>query len=266
LDAKGDLIVASGADIPNRLAVGATYGMVPTVDPAASVGLKWRDSYDPRNMLELYEDFMWDGTITAGAIGNLGWGMVISGTGATVALPATATAGVYGETLLQTGTTTTGRCGIRLGSLAMSGLASGDTFSQEWRVNVDTLSTAGEEFIQLFGLVNVVGATLPGQGFWFEYDRLNSANWRLHAADGATTATTTSSTAVATGYKRYRIDCDGTTVTFYVDDVSIGTVTTNLPSALGFNPAAKIVKSAGTTSRQMRIDYMKLRYLLGSAR
>lgn len=41
LDAKGDLIVASGADTPARLAVGATNGMVLTVDSTQSTGLKW---------------------------------------------------------------------------------------------------------------------------------------------------------------------------------------------------------------------------------
>lgn len=44
-DAKGDLFVATAADVPARLAVGAD-GLHLTADPAASTGLAWR-SADP---------------------------------------------------------------------------------------------------------------------------------------------------------------------------------------------------------------------------
>lgn len=40
-DAKGDLITATAADTPARLAVGATNGHVLTVDSAEATGLKW---------------------------------------------------------------------------------------------------------------------------------------------------------------------------------------------------------------------------------
>lgn len=41
IDAKGDLIVGTGADAFSRLAVGATNGHVLTVDSAEATGLKW---------------------------------------------------------------------------------------------------------------------------------------------------------------------------------------------------------------------------------
>ena len=41
VDAKGDLITATGADTPARLAVGATNGHILTVDSTASTGLAW---------------------------------------------------------------------------------------------------------------------------------------------------------------------------------------------------------------------------------
>jgi len=44
IDAKGDLIVGTGADTFDRLAVGGTNGHVLTVDSATSTGLKWAAS------------------------------------------------------------------------------------------------------------------------------------------------------------------------------------------------------------------------------
>ena len=41
VDAKGDLITATAADTPARLAVGATNGYILTVDSTEATGLKW---------------------------------------------------------------------------------------------------------------------------------------------------------------------------------------------------------------------------------
>jgi len=41
VDAKGDLITATAADTPARLAVGATNGHILTVDSTTATGLKW---------------------------------------------------------------------------------------------------------------------------------------------------------------------------------------------------------------------------------
>ena len=45
IDAKGDLIVGTGADTFSRLAVGATNGHILTVDSAEATGMKWAASF-----------------------------------------------------------------------------------------------------------------------------------------------------------------------------------------------------------------------------
>jgi hypothetical protein len=63
VDAKGDLIAATGADTPARLAVGATNNTVLTVDSSTATGLKYSadwTSYTPT----------WNSTGTAPSLGN----------------------------------------------------------------------------------------------------------------------------------------------------------------------------------------------------
>jgi len=51
VDAKGDLISATGSDVPARLAVGADYGFLQALASAGSTGLQWNSgawtSYSP---------------------------------------------------------------------------------------------------------------------------------------------------------------------------------------------------------------------------
>jgi hypothetical protein len=82
---------------------------------------------------------------------------------------------------------------------------------------------------------------------------------------------TTTGTVVTAGqwYKlAVEVNAAGTLVTYYIDDVSVGTIATNIPTGVGrtFGPAVKIEKSAGTTARTFLIDYCQYFYHLTTSR
>jgi hypothetical protein len=53
------------------------------------------------------------------------------------------------------------------------------------------------------------------------------------------------------------INAAASSVTFYFDGTSVGTITTNIPTpATAFG--CSIIKSAGTTARYLFIDYLRL--------
>lgn len=192
--------------------------------------------------------------------GNCGWTSVNSGTGSG------ATVGGYGDVFNRahgavtqtTGTTTTGRAAIHLG-LGNMGTAY-STILNSWRVAIPVLSTVGEEFASLIGLGDTAAGAGVGQtnGIYFKYDRLVSTNWlRCTSAAGVETATSTG-VAVGTGFARlsFLVNAAGTSVEFFINEVSVGSNTTNIPGFLQqFGPLIKIAKSAGTTARTQVADY-----------
>jgi len=60
---------------------------------------------------------------------------------------------------------------------------------------------------------------------------------------------------------RFRIVRVGSTVTFYINDALVATITTNLPGNTHLvSPGAAIVKTLGSTAHTMDLDYCYLAY------
>lgn len=192
--------------------------------------------------------------------GNSGWTAVNSGAGAGAVVGGYADVfnRAAGAMTQVTGTTATGRAAQHLG---LGNLGTGfASMLNSWRVLVPTLSTVGEEFASLFGFGDTAAGAGVGQthGIYFKYDRLVSTNWlRCTCAAGVETATSTG-VAVNTAWNRFsfQVNAAGTSVEFFINEVSVGSNTTNIPGFLQqFGPLIKIAKSAGTTSRSHVVDY-----------
>lgn len=195
------------------------------------------------------EDFL------GGALGT--YATASAGTGAQVAQAGTLiSTNRWGIVATSTGTTTTGRGGATAGFLK---LGDGALVYQS-DIYFPDLSTVTEEYIHFHGIAdNGTVSTEPTEGFWFEYDRLTSTNWRVKNANGTTTTSSTTSTAVAEDTwvnLKAVIAADNSEIEFFINGVSVATHTTNLSTGAGnVRPFFKTVKSAGTTARAVHVDY-----------
>ncbi len=281
--ATGNYITALTGDVtatgPGSVAATlATTGITPgtyispssvTVDSkgrltAITAGQTW--PFDPSLHSFLFSDFISDS-----AAGEIGWNTTNSGAGSvpTVGGYADVFNRAYGAATLPTGTTVTGRSCLSSGVAAL-GTAYG-SLTQEWRFLIPTLSTGVEEYAAVVGFGDTVGAGhQQTNGIYFRYDRTVSTNWIAETAAGAVRTSTATSTAVVAAtwmYLRIQVNAAGTSVTYYINNVLVATVTTNIPGFIQqFGPLFKIVKSVGTTSRTIVTDYMMLKIDLTSTR
>jgi hypothetical protein len=221
------------------------------------VGLTWGVNYS--------EDFI--SNSSADRVG-LGWRGVASGTGAgdTTANPDLSFR--PGQVQLNTGTTATGMSNIYSDSRGEPILIGGGE-EIEFAVNIPTLADATDNFDLRLGLCDADTSDCT-DGVYIEYDRDSSTNWRYATASNSTRTKASSTTAVTTGWHRFKIavNSNATSITFSVDGVTLGTTTTNIPTAAGRTTEGSftIIKQAGTTSRTIKIDYFQYRQTFTTAR
>jgi hypothetical protein len=177
-----------------------------------------------------------------------------------------------------TGTTTTGRAAIYMGSSSANQLLLG-TGGAYWEaaIYINTLSDGTETYAYRIGFGDVFSGDLT-DGLYFEYDSTASANWQVKTAAAGSRSTVVTTTTVATGwvYLRAEIVRGGAEAKFYISAdpwagwtevaASSGTypIVSNLPTGTTHYTGwlHNIIKSAGTTARIVAIDYVvgEIRY------
>jgi hypothetical protein len=167
-----------------------------------------------------------------------------------------------GRVILDTGITSnsTGRATLD-GNSSVSNIKLAN-MSVEWRVRIPTLSngTTGFQFRAGFMDANTAGDSANGVFFYYS-DTENSGRWRVITRNASTSTTVDSTIAVVanTWYKlRWVSSGNGATVMFYIDDVLIGTSSSNTPVTNATRLMAKIEKKApnSAVSRTVDIDYL----------
>lgn len=99
-------------------------------------------------------------------------------------------------------------------------------------------------------------------GAFFRYTHsTNSGKWQaVTRSAGVETATDTGVAGISASIQTFEVQVNAaaTSVAFYIDGVLVATNTTNIPSGAGRETgiSTHILKSAGTTSRSMLVDYM----------
>jgi hypothetical protein len=232
---------------------------------------RWRFCNDANTLswgYDFREDFL---GLDVSFIGEKGWSEDSSGTLAGYNTEDTDVASRPGQISIDVGTTNTGRDAVYFNTPSgTEPFFFGGGEEIEMAININTLATVAQDYIAKFGLCDVSDANDCIDGAWFEYDRATSANWRIATANNSSRTRTTSSTAVATGWVRLKIvaNSSGTQLDYYVNDVNIGNVTTNIPSSSGrgSQPEFLMRKTAGTTQLTIKIDYFQMRNSLTTKR
>jgi hypothetical protein len=95
----------------------------------------------------------------------------------------------------------------------------------------------------------------------------NYVDWKGFWSEGVgssavRTETSTGVTVTAGQFSKFRIETNSalTQATYYIDDVLVATITTNLPTGATklVGPGVIIAKSLGTTARTLDVDYVDI--------
>lgn len=172
--------------------------------------------------------------------GRLSWSPSTSGTGASASISggnATFASGSHmGVARCAYGTVlSTHAALVWSGALSTAIVMGGGEAEYNTLIRIPTLATATEDYIIRVGLGTATNAD-HANGIYFEYARASSINWRCRTASASSRTTLTTSTAVVNNAwinLRWVCNAAGTSVEFFIDSVSQGTITTNIPTTTG---------------------------------
>lgn len=245
----GDLPVGTGSSASARLAAG-DYGATLTANGAADALFY----ATPNNVVTVMEHFLShqaSATIFSEVFSSVS---STAGTGIDKDHP-----GVYS---ISTGVSSTATGYLRVGNSNGTLMVGGGLIVYEQSIKIPTLSDTNQTFTAQFGLSQPsYGANTSGNHhIKFVHDN-TSANWQTSVKNNGTTTSSTSTTAVTTGWTKLRIvvNAAASSVSFYVNGTALSSspITTNIPDntdemTMGFG----ITKSAGITARTIDTDYI----------
>jgi hypothetical protein len=216
-----------------------------------------------------FEDFLAKGPV--GSFNGI-WEGYSNGVGA-ACWDAPGTALRPGIWFCTTGTTAAGYAGLDLINQAYraSILFGGGVYTIEADIYISDLSTLAETYTLRFGFGDSASGDFT-DGAYFEYsDAGATPNWyKCTAANSVRTKTDTTVAVVTGAWTRLKIvvNADGTSVEYFINGVSVGVVTTDIPLGAGRGTTAilSIKKSNGITPREVDIDWVWIHINLTATR
>jgi hypothetical protein len=255
-------VQSSSVGTINQILTSSGSGVLPA--------MQWPNNPNRYSITRAYE------FINGGANANNDYTIVVgnsgTGSGGANASQSFSTSGaVLGVASFATGTTTTGVCGISMDANTSESTAAnvpfylgGGIITLEFcTLGVSALSNNTDTYTLWFGWGYSSGGQIIDDvvtyGVYFVYTNgTNSGNWVGSCTDpGGTSSTNGSTGPVVAGAQTLKIiiNAAATSVSFYINDVLMGSpVTNNIPAAQPLSPYCTILKSAGTTSRLVYID------------
>lgn len=219
--------------------------------------------YPSRETL-LFDDFA-TGRFTDGVVGSLGWAVATSGAGSQIVGDVVGTTHP-GVVRLDKGTTSTGYATIFLA--ATNFVFGGGEITAEALIYLSTLPDVTDAYHLRIGFGDSASGDFT-DGAYFTASEA-TANWQYRTAAGAVRTAANSATAFAAGFAKLKIvvNAAATSVEFFINDASVGTLATDIPSGssqpTGF--VFQIIATAGTASRSLMVDYFKFYQSLTTVR
>lgn len=262
-DATGDLYYRNSGGVLTRLAPPASSGYSLTFDgtlPAwAAPGI------NPSTSGPTFDEFNGGTPVSIGfqATGTAAATAILNSVNTTI--PA-----YSGAVAMQTGTATSNTNVVGQLNNAYTYFGAGIGYVFSTRVIFPTLSTSAERYTFIAGATN---SNLPiGTNYiLFQYsDNINSGKFAISTGAAATTLVDSGVTVVAnTWYTLTMIlNTAGTSVSYYINNTLVGTITTNIPTGTSRLTTWRVIqqKNIGTTSRTNYLDYWYLNPIFATPR
>lgn len=228
-------------------------------------------SFQPNSIVNVFDDFIGiriqgaDTTLTS----QLGWTIEGSDWGNSI------TGDLNHPGLLSNGSMTSANNSHILFATDSGGnggiVLGGGVIVLNWVFKINTLSAAGGSYVFNIGLGDTFLPVPADQanGVYFRYTHsVNSGNWQLVTASSSVRTTTSTGTAVTTGWHNAQITINAaaSSIAYVMDGVSLGTIATNIPTSLvGPIFAAKWVASS-VSSNSFVVDLFYMQQTLTNTR
>lgn len=189
------------------------------------------------------------------------WGTTNLGMGASVAPIAPLDTQSVGTLQLSTGITATGYVGVRYNAGISRFIGSGGELISITKLRLNSLSTATQQYNLRVGFGDsLTSADHVDSCGYFEYtDNVNGGQWVIATANNSTRTKTNTTTAAVSGawvYLKTITNAAGTQTDFYVNNVLVGSISTNIPNTIArsFDYTCFISKTVGTTASLLFVD------------
>ena len=218
-------------------------------DGVQLVPMAWRSSpslYDYRTMMAVWDDFQ-QGLVASGTLGKLGW--ITAGT----------LGGLSSELnrpgLIQLTTTAVSGTICRLSPHNSTAILCEQRQDVTWIVRVNTVDA---NTLVRFGEGNSVAGNPPNNGAYFE--KLDAdTTWACVSRAGAVQTRVVTTVPVSAAFVILKMSRTASGYLFYINDVLVATITTNLPTVAnitGIAPYGFIINSAAA-NKTVDIDYFE---------
>lgn len=257
----GDMIYRNSSNVTARLPLGSQGQFLRASGLSPPNDVVWNEFIQPMNESTFFDDFGGGGTVGL----SYSWSTATSnGTvAATVAADVNNGNWIGGASLSTTGSS--GRAGMT--SIQTTCLGFGSVYF-EAAIYLSVISVTGQTALTRIGFHNSTTNVLPTNGIYFTNATADGAWVIVTVSSSSTSSTTTAVVPSANTWYRMGIliNSNATLVTYYVNGVSIGTQSSNIPASYTCGPCFTQVKTGGTNASKLVVDYCYYNLTYNSSR